>query len=175
MDKPMPDVFFTGMSLIFQVRDWIRPPEKVLAEVDLRQGHHVLDFGCGPGAFSIAAARQVGKSGRVYALDVHPKAIHKVRERATREGLKNISTILSDNPGGVESESVDVVLLYDIFHMLGDGHSVLEELHRVLKPDALLSFSDHHMKQERILSDVTADGLFRLKGRGKRTYSFLKV
>jgi len=52
---------------------------------------------------------------------------------------------------------------------------VLEELHRVLKPEGILSFSDHHMKESEILSRLTSGGLFRLWKKGKKTYSFLKV
>jgi len=51
---------------------------------------------------------------------------------------------------------------------------VLEELRRVLKPDGILSFSDHHMKENEIVSKVTSRGLFRLSRKGKRTYSFSK-
>jgi ubiquinone/menaquinone biosynthesis C-methylase UbiE len=174
MDRPMSDPFFAGMSLLFSVRDWVRPPEKVLEEVDMQKGNNVLDYGCGPGAFSIAAARRVGESGKVFALDIHPKAIQMVKKRAAKEGLENIITILADHPGEIEPESIDIVLLYDIFHMLSDSGGVLKGLHRVMKPNSLLSFSDHHMKEEQILSRVTAENLFSLKQHGKRTYSFVR-
>jgi len=70
---------------------------------------------------------------------------------------------------------VDVVLLYDTFHDLSHPSGVLEELHRVLKPNGFLSFSDHHMKENEIVSKVTNKGLFRLSRKGKGTYSFSKV
>jgi len=70
--------------------------------------------------------------------------------------------------------AIDVALLYDTFHSLKDPSGVLEELHRVLKPNGILSFSDHHMKEDEILSKVTDRGLFRVSKKGKRTYSFLK-
>jgi ubiquinone/menaquinone biosynthesis C-methylase UbiE len=72
------------------------------------------------------------------------------------------------------SESVDVVLLYDVFHDLEDQTAVLEELHRVLKQDGVLSFSDHHLKEADIPSIVTAGKLFRLLKKGERTFSFVK-
>ncbi|MDI6886277.1 MAG: methyltransferase domain-containing protein [archaeon] len=59
---------------------------------------------------------------------------------------------------------VDVVLLYDTFHTLGDPNGVLEELHRVLKPDGILSFSDHHMKENEIVSEVTSTYSFSKEG-----------
>lgn len=175
MSKPMPNIAFAGMSLIFKVRDAIRPPEKVLAEVDISPGDKVLDYGCGPGTFSIAVARMVGDSGKVVALDIHPKAMDSVRKKAAGEGLTNIETVLASNPQGLETSAFDVILLYDIFHDLHDQNGVLQHLRRALKADGILSFSDHHLKEEQILAGVTGSGLFRLSKRGRRTYTFSKI
>lgn len=57
---------------------------------------------------------------------------------------------------------MDVVLLYDVFHVSHDREEVLRELHRVLKPEGTLSFSDHHMKQEGIRRGVNGGDLFKL-------------
>jgi len=77
------------------------------------------------------------------------------------------STSLPDN-------SIDVALLYDIFHNLSKPKGILEEIHRVLKPNGILSFSDHHMKEGEIISKVTNKGLFSLSKKGEKTYGFLK-
>jgi isopenicillin N synthase-like dioxygenase len=52
---------------------------------------------------------------------------------------------------------------------------VLEELYRALKPEGILSVSDHHLKREKILSEITNRSLFKLQRENKKTYSFLKV
>jgi len=70
---------------------------------------------------------------------------------------------------------VDVVLLYDTFHNPALPEDVLGELHRVLKPDGTLSFSDHHMKEKDIRTRVTQAGLFKLLTKGRKTYRFSKV
>jgi ubiquinone/menaquinone biosynthesis C-methylase UbiE len=59
-----------------------------------------------------------------------------------------------------------MVLVYDIFHDLKNRDAVLEELHRVLKPEGGLSLSDHHLKEEEIISVITNGGLFNLLHRG---------
>ncbi len=69
---------------------------------------------------------------------------------------------------------MDVALLYDTFHDLRDPSCVLKELHRVLKPSGTLSFSDHHMGENEIISKVANNKLFKLSGKGKKTYSFSK-
>ena len=85
-----------------------------------------------------------------------------------------METILSPCDTGLPDASIDVVLLYDVFHDLSDGPKVLQELHRVLKPAGVLSFSDHHMSEEQIVAEMVRPGLFRLSRRGQRTYSFSK-
>jgi ubiquinone/menaquinone biosynthesis C-methylase UbiE len=174
MDKPASDFHFKVMAFIFKLRDFFSPRKNILKEAGIRPGFRILDYGCGPGSYTTAAAELVGGSGKVYALDIHPLAIRMVRDTASKNKLTNVETILSDCKTGLPDNSVDVVLLYDTFHDLSDPNGVLQELHRVLKPDGFLSFSDHHMKQQKIISMVTGTGLFKLSGKGKRTYSFLK-
>lgn len=174
MDKPTNNFHFKFMSFGFKFRDLFLPRKNILKEVEIKPGLHILDYGCGPGSYSIVAAELVGTAGKVYALDIHPLAVQRVQNVASKKGLTNIDTICSDCATGLENNSVDVVLLYDIFHELSEQNRVLEELHRVLKPNGILSFNDHHMKENEIISKMTNRGLFRLSRKGKRTYSFLK-
>ena len=174
MDKPQSNLDFKFMALGFKFRDFFLPRRNILKEVGIRPGFYVLDYGCGSGSYITAAAELVGKSGKMYALDIHPLAIQMARSIASKKQLTNVETICSDCETGLPDNSVDVVLLYDTFHDLGDPNGVLEELHRVLKPNGILSFSDHHMKEYEIVSKVTDKGLFKLLRKGKRTYSFLK-
>ena len=54
IDKPMSKFSFKAMILILRVRDLFRPPQKVLSKVDMiKPGTHVLDYGCGPGNYTI--------------------------------------------------------------------------------------------------------------------------
>ncbi len=165
---------FRFMTAMFAVRDIFSPPERYLHEAGVKPGCRVLDFGCGPGSYSIAAAKMAGKTGTVYAVDIHPFAVESVRRRASKKGLANIEAIRSDCDTGLDDKSIDVVLLYDVFHALGDPDRVLRELHRALEPGGVLSFTDHHMREHDILSKVTASGLFELSARGKRTYTFIR-
>ena len=175
MDKPMSDFHFRFMSLGYKFRDYFKPREDVLREVGIGPGSRILDYGCGPGSYTIIAAELAGPTGKVYALDIHPLALQTVRAVASKRGLANIETIQSDCATGLENGSIDIVLLLDIFHGLGDPNEVLGELHRVLRSEGILSFSDHHMKEHEIISRITKTGLFKLSGKGKITLSFLKA
>jgi ubiquinone/menaquinone biosynthesis C-methylase UbiE len=162
------------MALSFKFRDFFRPCIDILKEVGIKPGYQVLDYGCGPGSYIIDTARLVGESGIVYALDVHPLAIQIVQNLSSKMNLMNVKTIHSDCKTGLPDKSLNVVLLYDTFHDLSKPDDVLKEIHRVIRSNGILSFSDHHMKDEEIVSKVTKDGLFKLLRKGERTYSFLK-
>jgi ubiquinone/menaquinone biosynthesis C-methylase UbiE len=174
VDKVESNLGFRFMALGYRFRDLRLPRKTILEEVGIRPGFHVLDYGCGPGGYTAPLAELVGESGKIYALDIHPLAIRKVKDIASKRQLANVETILSDCQTGLADNSMDVVLLYDIFHDLSDPNEILKELHRVLKPDGVLSFSDHHLKEDEIVSGVSNSGLFSLSKRGQRTYSFLK-
>lgn len=171
----MSSIGFKLMSLMFKVRDLILPRLDVLKEVGIESGFSVLDFGCGPGGYILSLVELVGASGKVYALDTHPLAVQAVKKMVTGEGIENVTTIESDCSTGLPDNVVDVVLLYDVFHHLTSPDDVLRELHRILKPNGMLSFSDHHMKEEEVLRRVTDTGDFRFVKKGKKTYSFAKV
>ena len=174
MDKPMSNFLFQFMSCGYKFRDFFLPRLNILKEVEIKPGFHVLDYGCGPGSYIMPLAELVGESGKIYALDIHPLAIQKVQDIASKKQLANVETILSDCQTGLLDNTLDVVLLYAAFHHLSDPDVVLKELHRVLKPDGILSFSDRHMKEKEIVAGVTNGRLFRLLRKGQRTYTFLK-
>jgi ubiquinone/menaquinone biosynthesis C-methylase UbiE len=172
MDKPESNLDFSIMSFCFKIRDIIRPPQQTLGEVDIKPGYHVLDYGCGPGGFSIAAAELIGQAGKVYALDIHPLSPKYVSKAALRKRLTNVETICAASPAELESEKMDIVLLYDTFHDLSDQDGALRDLHRVMKPKSILSLTDHHMKKNDTIAAITAGGLLRFVGEGERTLSF---
>ena len=154
MDKPMSSVGYKFMTLSFRIRDLLRPRVNVLKEAGIEPGFCVLDYGCGPGSYIEPLAQLVGASGEIYALDIHPLAINIVQKKAAQKAIMNLKTIESDCDTGLPDNKVDVALLYDTFHNLSQPDDVLQELHRVLKSDGTLSFSDHHMNEKDILAKV---------------------
>jgi ubiquinone/menaquinone biosynthesis C-methylase UbiE len=174
MDEPQPDFHFKFMALGFKFRDIFLPRRNILKEVGIKPGFQVLDYGCGPGGYILPLAELVGKSGKIYALDILPLAIQMVQKLVEKKKLTNVQTIHSDCKTGLPDNSMDAVLLYDAFHELDDPEGVLRELHRVLKPEGILSFSDHHMSEVQILSALQKSGLFHLSQKAKRTYTFIK-
>ncbi|HLI62491.1 MAG TPA: class I SAM-dependent methyltransferase, partial [Terriglobales bacterium] len=85
---------------------------QVMDILGITPGKTVADIGAGGGWFTVRAARRVTSTGTVYAVDINPKAIEYIDNRARQEGLHNIKTILSkpDNPE-LPPDSVDAALL----------------------------------------------------------------
>lgn len=150
-----------------EFREWIADNAfDVLQKVGISQGQTILDYGCGPGAFTIPCARIVGKKGKVYALEVRSAALKRVREQAEDEGLGNIETILADSSmltTGLSDRSMGVVLVYDVMHAISEKMTLLEELHRVLKRDGFLSIFPMHIGTDRMLEVMKHCTLFRFR------------
>jgi ubiquinone/menaquinone biosynthesis C-methylase UbiE len=157
------------------IRNLFMPPAEMLAEVEIEPGDKVLDYGCGPGAFTIMISEKVGQSGMVYALDIHPLAVKGVEHKAHKKHLSNVKTILSGCSTSLPENSLDLVIFFDVFHTLGNREEVLGELHRVLKPEGTLYFSDHHMKEAEILAKLTGNALFKLERKRGVVFAFVKV
>jgi SAM-dependent methyltransferase len=153
----------------FAVRQWLMEnAREILIKVGIRERQTVLDYGCGPGTFTLAAAGIVGEGGRVYALDVRPRALERIREKAIGEKIENIENILLDTSGfatGLDDEIIDVVLLYDVFHDIKDKQGLLKELYRVLRPDGVLSVFPMHVGTAATLDMMNEYGLFSLSSR----------
>ena len=120
----------------------------MLQQIGIRRGQTVLDFGCGYGICTIPAARIVGEQGKVYALDKDREALDELTQRAKSAGLRNIDRMETSGELkiGLTDESVDVVILFDVFHSfyfpkVEDRRRLLAEIHRVMKPSAFLAIS----------------------------------
>ena len=166
---------FRFMSFFFRIRDIFNPPSNKIEKANIKSGDFVLDYGCGPGSYTLAAVNVVGPSGKVIAVDLNPLAINKVKEKATHKGLENISTIITDCNTGLDTESIDVIICYDVLHGIDDKDCILTEFSRVLKEKSRLSFDDHHLKETEIISLITDNGLFEFEEKNGKIYNFKKI
>jgi ubiquinone/menaquinone biosynthesis C-methylase UbiE len=166
----------TGKALLVEQTEIIKEfIEKTIKEIPLAKGFKVLDFACGPGRYVVAVSKAIGLKGKLYALDAAPAALELVRKTVDANKLSNVETVESSCYTGLPGGELDAVLLYDAFHGFNDPMAILSELHRVLKPRGVLSFSDIHMEEKEIVSRITSDGLFKLKSKNQLTYTFEKI
>jgi len=143
-----------------------RNASKMLSEVGIGEGQSILDFGCGSGTYTIPAAKLVRRNGRIYALDVNQGALEKLSRKAEKEGLDNIVTLLSsgDVDIPIENETLNHVLLIDVLQEISDKDTLLEEVHRILKPDGLMAVYPMHIDSNEVIR-LASNVKFRLKGK----------
>jgi ubiquinone/menaquinone biosynthesis C-methylase UbiE len=152
----------------------LRDPYKMLERAGLRSGQTVLEVGCGPGHFTIPAARIVGEEGVVYAIDTHPLAIERVNDKIKNAMIRKIKPILSNaSDTGLPDRSIDLAFLFGLPHVAGGLDNVLSELHRVLKPDGTLSFQSTRGSGKGLVEDVVSKG-FEYCNRKGRMFIFKK-
>ena len=143
---------------------------EMLQQIGISRSQTVLDFGCGYGAYTIPVAGIVGERGRVYALDKDKEALDTLMQRGKSAGLKNIDRMETSGELeiGLTDESVDVVLLFDVFHSFyfpktEDRRRLLIEIRRVMKPSAFLAISVWPNLVEPETEDEIEDADFRLE------------
>jgi cyclopropane fatty-acyl-phospholipid synthase-like methyltransferase len=118
---------------------------RVMDMLGIEPGKSVADIGAGSGWFTVRAARRVTSSGTVYAVDINPQAIQYIQQRATKEQLNNIKTILSmpDDPQ-LPADSVDAVLLLKTYHEVANPIALLTNLRVSLRPGAKIGVIDRN-------------------------------
>lgn len=116
-----------------------RHGQRLIAELDVRAGEHVLDIGCGTGLLAEHVAGLVGPTGKVLGIDPLPLRI----EIAQRKAKPNLSFQLGNAYALDElpASSFDVVYLNAVFHWLPEKTGPLSQIHRLLKPGGRLGIT----------------------------------
>jgi ubiquinone/menaquinone biosynthesis C-methylase UbiE len=121
-------------------RRYMRP---VLDRIGIRPGEWVLELGPGPGAFTVDAAQRVGSEGRLIAVDIQPEMITQVEQRVREAGLTQVEAhIASAHALPLDDGSVDRAFLITVLPEIPNPPRALAELHRVLRPDGVLSITE---------------------------------
>ena len=144
----------------------------MLANLGLKPGMTVCDMGCGNGFYSLPIAKMLGSRGLVVGVDVQPEMLGFLRTRAESEGIENIVPILGSyhNPR-IPPDSIDLVLMVDVYHEFSHPEQMLAAIRRSLKPDGLVVLVEyreedpkvpikplHKMSKAQVNKELTANG-----------------
>ena len=125
--------------LVSPERDAWLHPQQVLDALHLRPGLKVVDFGSGPGYFTLPVAERVGSSGTVFALDAEQAMLEALQQRATAAAVSNIFAILNDARNIPLPDAIaDRALLSLVLHEMPDRSLLLSEVSRLLRPQGRL-------------------------------------
>lgn len=113
-------------------------PEKNIEQFSVDPGMKVVDMGSGAGFYTLSLAKFVGKTGRVFAVDVQQELLLKLKNEAFKNGLENIEIVWGDideeNSTRLSDNSVDRVLIANTLFQADDKDAVAKEAFRILKP-----------------------------------------
>jgi len=137
---------FIGRLLDSGYRRRIQPPEQLIERSGIKKDMHILDLGCGSGAFTPFIARTVGVKGKVYALDVQADMLKQLERKLAKPENRDIKNIklIEGNAYELpfEDNSLDVVNMVTVLQEIPDRNRALQEVRRVLKRGGFLAVTE---------------------------------
>ena len=144
-NRPTSDPYKGDLTTIFDAPDRAKNLEidRVMDLLHIVPGKSVADIGAGSGWFTVRAARRVTATGAVAAEDISPDAVKYIDDRAKKEGLGNIKTVLGtpDDPK-LAADSVDTALLLKMYHEIANPIFFMQHLRASLKAGARVGIID---------------------------------
>ena len=130
----------------------------VLDVLGLRPGDRVLEVGVGTGLSLPLYPRDV----RITGIDVSREMLDKARRRVERRGLSNVEALLEMDAEKTSfaPASFDKIVAMYVMPVVERPAAVLEEMHRVCKPDGEIFLVNHVRSQNRVIAAVE-NGLAR--------------
>lgn len=122
-------------------RDEWQMPARVIDALQLKSGQVVADVGAGTGYFTVRLAKSPA-APKVYAVDIEPSMVEYVKQRAVRDGLKNVVAVQAGADRTNLPEPVDLVLVVDTFHHIPNRVVYFTALKARMKPGARLAIVD---------------------------------
>lgn len=118
---------------------------KVIETLKIKPGQRIGDLGAGSGLFTRPIAKRIGEKGIVYAIDVDPGLLKHVEKTAAAEKITNIKTVLAGEGDAKIPEKVDLIIIIDTLHHIGNQGPYLKGLKKYLKRGgrvAIIDFSN---------------------------------
>ncbi|HJT86481.1 MAG TPA: methyltransferase domain-containing protein [Bryobacteraceae bacterium] len=121
---------------------------QVIEKLRLKPGDIVADIGSGSGTFSIPMAKAIAPNGILYAVDIDPKMLDYVAERAKKEGVTNLRTVLGvDDDPKLPVKDVDVAFFHRVLHMIEHRQLYVNDTAKYMKPDGRIVIIDKNPDQ----------------------------
>ena len=146
---------------------------RLLKQLNVQPGQTLCDMGCGNGFYTLALARLAGTEGKVYAVDIQPEMLEMLEKSARESGIENVHPVLgTQTDPKLPEESIDLLLLVDVYHELSHPEEMLQAIRKSLKPAGRIALAEfraedpkvpikplHKMSKKQILKEYTANGL----------------
>lgn len=142
-DRPVAPIIAPAYSTE-AARDAHGEAERVLSRLGVKPGVRVADVGAGDGYYTVRLAKRLGTGGTIYAEDVAPPYLDRLRARLTREGIAGV-TIVRGIPADprLSGRSVDLALLAHMYHEVEHPYEFLYRLREALAPGGRVAIIDN--------------------------------
>lgn len=110
---------------------------------NLQSGEVVLDLGSGGGIDVFISSKYVGKTGKVFGLDMTDEMLELANTNKKKMGITNVEFLkgyIEDIP--LETETIDVITSNCVINLCESKEDALKEAYRVLKKDGRLAIAD---------------------------------
>jgi ubiquinone/menaquinone biosynthesis C-methylase UbiE len=156
----------------------LEKPEIVLKSMHLKNGDVVADLGAGTGFYTRRLARAVAPKGKVWANDIQPEMLERLKELAAQEGISNIVNVVgTETDPKLPAHTFDWILLVDVYHEFQQPAPMLARIREALKPNgrvALVEYRaeddsaaqihpDHKMTVEQVLAEWVPAGFVHVE------------
>lgn len=151
--------WWMGPLLLNPLRRWTVKPDRLLAPY-VREGMTVLEPGPGMGFFTTVLASLVGPSGKVIAVDIQPKMMDGLRQRAVQSGFADrVETRLATRDSLQIADlvdSVDLVLAFAMVHETPSPERFFREVAATMKSGASLLLVEPagHVRSEKFAAEL---------------------
>ena len=128
--------------------------DEIIRELDLRGDEVFMDAGCGDGHNAIKILEDYNHKGLVYAVDVYDASIEDMqtyKDENDVENLINIEADITDGIPGVDDESVDVILMVNVFHGFKASRKLDEAVKECISKNILAEFLSKHRKEVKLM------------------------
>jgi ubiquinone/menaquinone biosynthesis C-methylase UbiE len=124
----------------------ILPPLEVLVDMGLREGDIMADIGCGIGYFTFPASQIVGKTGKVFAMDISKEMLEKVNKKAEENNISNILTVhTGENDLKIPAGTANFAFISNVLHEAEDKEKLINEANRILTNDGRIGIIEWQM------------------------------
>ena len=139
--------------------DWlVRPerereerPDQALDAIGIQRGSTVADIGAGVGYFTWRLAERVGSNGIVYGEDIQQRMLDQLVKNTSARHLTNVHAVLGsvDDPK-LPKNSLDLVLLVDVYHEFSEPEKMLDRIRESLKPGGRIVFLEYRAEDPNV-------------------------
>jgi len=143
---------------------------RVMDLLAISEGKAVADIGAGSGWFTVRAARRVGEKGKVFAVEINHEYAKYITERAKKEALPQIESVLGkvDDPLLAKS-SVDAVLILKTYHEFAEPVKMMRKVRDALRKGGRVGIidrdgegDDHGLAGKTVIEEMARAG-FKLR------------